>query len=106
MRMKKHNLIVVAGVVWMAAGANVAVLGARAATGMSGTALAAAVALIAGAVATFLEFHMIFSRLVVKNSRRIRLGTDFTVHATLPSFLPSPPLHSLLINWLIQNPLP
>ena len=35
MRMKKHNLIVVAGVVWMAAGANVAVLGARAATGMS-----------------------------------------------------------------------
>ena len=72
MRMKKHNLIVVAGVVWMAAGANVAVLGARAATGMSGTALAAAVALIAGAVATFLAFHMIFSRLVVKNSRRIR----------------------------------
>ena len=35
--MKKRNLIVVAGVVWMAAGANVAVLGTRAATGMSGT---------------------------------------------------------------------
>lgn len=72
MRMKKHNLIVVAGVVWMAAGANVAVLGARAATGMSGIALAVAVALVVGAVATFLAFHTMFSRLVVKNSHRIR----------------------------------
>ena len=72
MRMKKHNLIVVAGVVWLVAGANVAVLGARAATGMSGIALAVAVALVVGAVATFLAFHTMFSRLVVKNSRRIR----------------------------------
>lgn len=72
MRMKKHNLIVVAGVVWMAAGANVAVLGARAATGLSGTALAVAVALVVGAVATFLAFHTMFSRLVTRNSRRIR----------------------------------
>ena len=72
MRMKKHNLIVVAGVVWMVAGANVAVLGARAATGMSGIAVAVAVALVVGAVATFLAFHTMFSRLVVKNSRRIR----------------------------------
>ena len=72
MRMKKNNLIVVAGVVWLVAGANVAVLGARAATGMSGIALAVAVALVVGAVATFLAFHTMFSRLVVKNSRRIR----------------------------------
>lgn len=70
--MKKSNLIAVAGVVWMLAGVNVAVLGLRAATDMNDTAALVAFALIVGVAATFLAFHMMFSKLVIKNSHRIR----------------------------------
>ena len=67
----KNRLIAVAGIVWLLAGLNVAVLGVRAAVDMRGVAAIILVAIVGGAVATFCGFHPMFSRLVKKNSQRI-----------------------------------
>ena len=75
LKMKKENLITVAGVVWLLAGANVAMIGARAAVEMSGAAVGVVVALVVGAVAAFFAFHAMFGTIVVKNAQRIR-GLD------------------------------
>lgn len=75
LKMKKENLITVAGVVWLLAGANVALIGVRSAVEMSGTAVGIVVALLVGAVAAFFAFHAMFGKIVVKNARRIR-GLD------------------------------
>lgn len=70
-RIKKQPLIAVAGIVWLLAGLNVAILGVRAAIDMRGVAAIILVAIAGGAVATFCGFHPMFSRLVKKNSQRI-----------------------------------
>ena len=72
LKMKKENLITVAGVVWLLAGANVSLIGARSAVEMSGAAVGVVVALVVGAVAAF---HAMFGKLVLKNAQRIR-GLD------------------------------
>ncbi len=71
LHIKKNQLIAVAGVVWLLAGLNVAVLGVRAAIGMRGVAAIVLVAIAGGAVAAFCGFHSMFSKLVKKNSQRI-----------------------------------
>lgn len=71
LHIKKNQLIAVAGVVWLLAGLNVAVLGVRAAIGMRGVAAVVLVAIAGGAVAAFCGFHLMFSKLVKKNSQRI-----------------------------------
>ena len=53
LKMKKENLIIVAGVVWLLAGMNVALIGVRSAVVMSGAAVGVVVALVVGAVAAF-----------------------------------------------------
>ena len=75
LKMKKENLITVAGVVWLLAGANVALIGVRSAVEMSGTAVGVVVALVVGAVAAFFAFHAMFGTIVLKNAQRIR-GLD------------------------------
>lgn len=75
LKMKKENLITVAGVVWLLAGMNVALIGARAAVEMSGATVGVVVALVVGAVAVFFAFHAIFGTIVLKNAQRIR-GLD------------------------------
>ena len=70
-RIKKQALIAVAGIVWLIAGLNVAVLGVRAAIDMRGVAAIVLIAIAGGAVAVFCGFHPMFSRLVKKNSQRI-----------------------------------
>ena len=70
-RMKKQPLIAVAGVVWLLAGLNVAILGVRAAIDMRGVAAIILIALVGGAVAVFCAFHSLFSKLVKKNAQRI-----------------------------------
>ena len=70
-RIKKQPLIAVAGVVWLLAGLNVAVLGVRAAIDMRGVAAIVFLALAGGAIAIFCAFHSMFSRLVQKNAQRI-----------------------------------
>lgn len=70
-RMKKQPLIAVAGVVWLLAGLNVAILGVRAAIDMRGVAAIILIALVGGAIAVFSAFHSLFSRLVKKNAQRI-----------------------------------
>lgn len=75
LKMKKENLITVAGVVWLLAGVNVALIGARAAVEMSGAAVGIVVALVVGAVAAFFAFHAMFGTIVLKNAKRIR-GLD------------------------------
>lgn len=70
LKMKKENLIIVAGVVWLLAGANVALIGIRSAVEMSGVAVGVVVA-----VAVFFAFHAIFGTIVLKNAQRIR-GLD------------------------------
>ena len=69
--MKKQPLIVVAGIVWLLAGLNVAILGVRAAIDMRGVAAIVFLALAGGAAAIFCAFHSMFSRLVQKNAQRI-----------------------------------
>ena len=54
LKLKKENLIIVAGVVWLLAGMNVALIGVRSAVVMSGAAVGVVVALVVGAVAAFL----------------------------------------------------
>ncbi len=71
LHIKKNQLIAVAGVVWLLAGLNVAVLGVRAAIGMRGVAAIVLAAIAGGAVAAFCGFHSMFSKLVKKNSQRI-----------------------------------
>lgn len=70
-RIKKQPLIAVAGVVWLLAGLNVAVLGVRAAIDMRGVAAIILIALVGGAIAVFSAFHSLFSKLVKKNAQRI-----------------------------------
>lgn len=72
LKMKKENLISVAGVVWLLAGANVALIGLRSAVEMSGSAVAVVAALVVAAVAAFFAFHAMFGTIVVKNAQRIR----------------------------------
>ena len=55
LHIKKNQLIAVAGVVWLLAGLNVAVLGVRAAIGMRGVAAIVLAAIAGGAVAAFLS---------------------------------------------------
>ena len=71
LHIKKNQLIAVAGVVWLLAGLNVAVLGVGAAIDLRGLAALVLVALAGGAVAIFCAFHPMFSRLVQKNAQRI-----------------------------------
>ena len=75
LKMKKENLIIVAGVVWLLAGVNVALIGARAAVEMRGAAVGVVGALIVGTVAAFFAFHAMFGKIVLKNAQRIR-GLD------------------------------
>ena len=70
-RIKKQPLIAVAGIVWLLAGLNVAILGVRAAIDMRDVAAIVLVAIAGGAVAVFCGFHSMFSKLVKKNSQRI-----------------------------------
>ena len=70
-RMKKQSLIAAAGVVWLLAGLNVAILGVRAAIDMRGVAAIIVLALAGGAAAIFCAFHSMFSKLVKKNAQRI-----------------------------------
>ena len=70
-RIKKQPLIAVAGIVWLLAGLNVAILGVRAAIDLRGLAAFVLPALAGGAVAFFCAFHSMFSKLVQKNAQRI-----------------------------------
>lgn len=71
LKIKRDGLLVVAGLVWIAAGANVANLGIRAALDMN-VQIKLGCAIAAGAVAVFFAFHSMFGKLVKKNARRIR----------------------------------
>ena len=70
-RIKKQPLIAVAGVVWLLAGLNVAILGVRAAIDVHDLAALILLPLAGGAVAIFCAFHPMFSKLVKKNAQRI-----------------------------------
>lgn len=70
-RIKKQSLIAVAGIVWLLAGLNVAILGVRAAIDLRGLAAIVLLALVGGAAAIFCAFHSMFSKLVQKNAQRI-----------------------------------
>ena len=70
-RIKKQPLIAVAGVVWLLAGLNVAILGVRAAIDVHDLAALILLALAGGAVAIFCAFHPMFSKLVKKNAQSI-----------------------------------
>ena len=84
LKMKKENLITVAGVVWLLAGANVALIGLRSAVEMSGAPVGVVGALVVGAVLAFFAFHAMFGTIVLKNEQRIR-GLDGELPAILGS---------------------
>ena len=62
LKMKKENLITVAGIVWLLAGMNV----------VQCLVLATVIALVVAAVAAFFAFHAMFGKIVLKNAQRIR----------------------------------
>ena len=70
-RIKKQSLIAVAGIVWLLAGLNVAILGVRAAIDMRDVAAIVLIAIAGGAVAAFCGFHSMFKQTRQKNSQRI-----------------------------------
>ncbi len=84
-RIKKQPLIAVAGIVWLLAGLNVAILGMRAAIDMRGVAAIIFLALAGGAIAIFCAFHPMFSKLVKKNAQRIA-GLDGDRHHVVRFF--------------------
>ena len=108
-KMKKENLITVAGVVWLLAGVNVALIGVRSVVEMSGAAVGVVVALVVGAVAAFFAFHAMFGKIVLKNAQRIRgLDADrlnfldlkgYLIMAFMMSFGFGLRLSGLIPNW-------
>ena len=68
LKVKSEKLLIIAAVVWLLAGINILRLGVIAITE---TELVAAL-LAVGVVVTFLLFHMMFAKLVGKQSNRIR----------------------------------
>lgn len=68
----RDDLLVLAGAVWIIAGANVAVLGIRSALALPALKLAIAALLGLGGALVFVAFHAMFSTIVQRNSRRIR----------------------------------
>ncbi len=71
MKIRRENLMIVAGIIWMVAGVNVTIVGLQAFLGQSfgGWVLAA---LILGSIAVAILFHMMFGRIVRKQVTRIR----------------------------------
>lgn len=69
MRIRRDNLMIIAGIVWMFAGSNVALVGITAYQNYSGWVLAA---LIAGSIIVASLFHGLFGRIVRKQVTRIR----------------------------------
>ena len=90
LKMKKENLITVAGVVWLLAGMNVALIGVRSAVEMSGAAVGVVVALVVGAVAAFFAFHAMFGKIVLKG---------YLIMAFMMSFGFGLRLSGLIPNW-------
>ncbi len=72
LKIRKESLMVVAGIVWMVAGGNVANLGIQAAFNMTESEIYLRCILVAGACVTLFAFHAMFGKLVKKNTRRIR----------------------------------
>lgn len=72
MKIEKENVLVVAGLVWFIAGANVANLGVHAIMGLDAVPVPEIAALTVGGLAVFGAFHMMFGKLVKKNTARIR----------------------------------
>ena len=75
MKVKRENLLSIAGVVWLIAGLNILIIGLT--SYFSDVwAFWQVLLLVLGSVATFLLFHSMFSRLVGKHVRRIRNYED------------------------------
>ena len=102
LKMKKENLITVAGVVWLLAGMNVALIGVRSAVEMSGVAVGVVVALVVVAVAVFFAFHAIFGTIVLKNAQRFLRFLDlkgYLIMAFMMSFGFGLRLSGLIPTW-------
>lgn len=77
--MRRENLLIVAGVVWIIAGLNVVNIGLHAAAELGGAQLPAIALLLLGGLAVFTAFHAMFGRIVKKNAARIRALAGETV---------------------------
>lgn len=80
--MRRENLLIVAGVVWIIAGlnvVNVVNIGLHAAAELGGAQLPAIALLLIGGLAVFTAFHAMFGRIVKKNAARIRALAGETV---------------------------
>lgn len=69
--MKRENLLIVAGLVWAIAGANVLAIGVRCFVEFSNSGIPRLAVLGLGAVIIFAAFFRMFSRMVQKNTARI-----------------------------------
>lgn len=70
--MRAENLLIVAGVVWLLAGINVAAIGVASAFELPPTGYAVGSLLHLGGLVTLVAFHTMFGRITVKNAQRIR----------------------------------
>lgn len=76
---RRENLLIVAGVVWIIAGLNVVNIGLHAAAELGGAHLPGIALLLIGGLAVFTAFHAMFGRIVKKNAARIRALARETV---------------------------
>ncbi|QWW20038.1 TIGR03987 family protein [Schaalia sp. 19OD2882] len=71
-RVDRKSLLLVAGIVWVVAGANVMAIGVGATRSVNSSSILVVLGLIAAGVAVFTAFHTMFGRLLVRNAARIR----------------------------------
>lgn len=76
---RRENLLIVAGIVWIIAGLNVVNIGLHAAAELGGAHLPVIALLLIGGLAVFTAFHAMFGRIVKKNAARIRALAGETV---------------------------
>ena len=76
MKIKRDNLLLIAGIVWMIAGINILIIGVTAYIGSAGMAWWSLLLMAFGSIVTFAVFHVMFGKLVKKHVARIRNMED------------------------------
>ena len=76
MKVKRDNLLLIAGIVWMIAGSNILIIGVSSYIGSSNMAWWAILLMILGTFAVLGLFHVMFGKMVKKHVARIRNFED------------------------------
>ena len=116
MKVKRDNLLLIAGIVWLVAGANILTIGVTAYLGSSDLAWWALLLMSLGTILVLAIFHAMFGRLVKKHVTRIRGFEDkrhnpllffdlrsYLVMAFMIAFGVTLRMSGVVPNWLIAS---